>query len=219
MPVLDNPRHELFAQAIAKGASQREAYKSAGYEAGADTVVDAAASRLLSDVKVKLRIAELLEVAAQAAGATAERIAAELSKIAFSDIRKAVQWGKSPVDQTSDNADPNGLRIYPVELVPSETIDENTAAAVSEVSLTQTGIKIKMHDKMAALNSLAKYRGMFIEKHELTGKDGGPIEAVGWSNMSLPEKRDFARRFAFLLSDGLRASEALAGSDEAKEQR
>ena len=33
MPVLENQRHELFAQGIAKGQSQREAYQNAGYTA------------------------------------------------------------------------------------------------------------------------------------------------------------------------------------------
>ena len=32
MAVLENPRHEIFAREIAKGASQREAYRAAGYE-------------------------------------------------------------------------------------------------------------------------------------------------------------------------------------------
>ena len=31
MPLLDNPRHEIFAQELAKGTSQKEAYVSAGY--------------------------------------------------------------------------------------------------------------------------------------------------------------------------------------------
>ena len=33
MPLLDNPKHEIFAQELAKGTSQKEAYVSAGYKA------------------------------------------------------------------------------------------------------------------------------------------------------------------------------------------
>ena len=59
MPVLANPRHEIFAQQIAKGISQRDAYRGAGYEPKSDAVADAAASRLLSDVKISARVAEI----------------------------------------------------------------------------------------------------------------------------------------------------------------
>jgi hypothetical protein len=48
MPVLDNPRHERFAQEVAQGTSQREAYKIAGYSVKNDASADASASRLLS---------------------------------------------------------------------------------------------------------------------------------------------------------------------------
>jgi len=99
----------------------------------------------------------------------ADRVFEELGKIGFSDIRKAVRWGRSPIDTESENADPNGLGLYPVELVPSEEIDDDTAAAVSEVSLTQSGVKIKMHDKKAALVDLGRHLGMFVDRHEHSG--------------------------------------------------
>ena len=61
MPALENAKHELFAQEIAKGASQRDAYKAAGYEVKSDAAADANASRLLTNAKVKARVAELQE--------------------------------------------------------------------------------------------------------------------------------------------------------------
>lgn len=124
----------------------------------------------------KPEIAEAIEKAQNKTAArlevTKDRIVEELAKIAFADIRRAVRWGKSPIDTTSENASPNGLGIYPVELVPSEMIDDDIAAAVSEVSLTQTGVKIKMHDKKSALVDLAKMLGFMVEKHDHTSSDG-----------------------------------------------
>lgn len=58
MPILDNSRHEAFAQAIVKGLNATEAYKSVGYEAKGNAA-ESAASRLLSDVRVTARIQEL----------------------------------------------------------------------------------------------------------------------------------------------------------------
>lgn len=67
MSVLKNPKHEKFVQEIVKGASQRDAYKAAGYDAKTDAAADAAASRLLSDVKIRARLNEFQEKAAEKA--------------------------------------------------------------------------------------------------------------------------------------------------------
>lgn len=58
MPVLDNQKHELFAQGIAKGQSQREAYMQAGYTA-TGAAADVNACKLLSDAKVSDRVKEI----------------------------------------------------------------------------------------------------------------------------------------------------------------
>ena len=39
-------------------------------------------------------------------------------------------------------------------------------------------VKFKLYDKRAALVDLGKHLGVFAERHEHTGKDGGPIETV-----------------------------------------
>lgn len=169
MPALKNAKHEKMAQGLAKGKTATEAYADAGYK-GDRT----AASRLSTNVNIRARVDEITgkvnERVIDKLAITKERVAAELAKIAFLDIREAVKWGRSPVDTQSENANPNGLGIYPVELVPSEMISDDAAAAISEVSLTQTGVKIKMHDKRAALMDLAKLMGFIVEKHEHSGE-------------------------------------------------
>ncbi|TIN15525.1 MAG: terminase small subunit [Mesorhizobium sp.] len=174
MPEL-TPKQALFVNEYLVDLNATAAAKRAGYS---ELTAQVQGSRLLSNVMVAEAIAARQAAIADRLGVTQEKIVAELAKIAFADIRKAVRWGKSPVDTKSENADPNGLGVYPVELVPSETIDDDTAAAVSEVSLTQTGIKIKMHDKKSALVDLGKHLGMFKERVEHTGKDGAPLVPV-----------------------------------------
>lgn len=56
MPALENPKHERFAQDIAKGMSQAEAYRNAGYRPN-----DPAASRLARNVKVQARVTEIVD--------------------------------------------------------------------------------------------------------------------------------------------------------------
>jgi phage terminase small subunit len=81
MPLLKNARHEIFAQEIVKGVSGRDAYKIAGFAVSNDNAADASASRLLRDVKVQARIAELQEKAQARALVTLEEHIEELKDI------------------------------------------------------------------------------------------------------------------------------------------
>ena len=60
MPVLTNPKHERFAQELAKGKSQVEAYELAGYKPH-----DGNSFRLSGNERVLARVSELLERSAE----------------------------------------------------------------------------------------------------------------------------------------------------------
>lgn len=63
------------------------------------------------------------------------------------------------------------------------------------VKETKDGIEIKMRDQDAASVNVAKHLGMFVEKHEHTGKDGGPMQMEILTNEERAERvRDRARR-------------------------
>src|SRR6266540_5498301 len=90
MPVLPNPRHEAFAQAIfsgivgAKGGahSQAEAYRRAGYNVTNGNSARACASRLLTFANgIGERIKELQAIAAENAIETAEKCVQELNEL------------------------------------------------------------------------------------------------------------------------------------------
>lgn len=177
MPVLDNPRHELFAQEVAKGTPLERAYELAGYSPSAKN-----AARLRKIEGVSSRIEEILSQSAEKAGITIERVLEEIAKIAFSDIRKVAKW-RSHLVTEEDNPDGGDVLVVKtivtntVEMVASEDIDDATAAAIAEIGQTDKGsVKIKLHDKLSALEKLGKHLGMFKEKVELSGKDGGPLQ-------------------------------------------
>jgi phage terminase small subunit len=77
MAALSNAKHEAFARSIVEGGSGRDAYRGAGYATQGDAATDAAASRLLSDVKVQARIAELQDRAATGTVTSAETLIEE----------------------------------------------------------------------------------------------------------------------------------------------
>ena len=75
----------------------------------------------------------------------------------------------------------------------SATISDDAAAAVAEVGKTLAGIRVKLYDKVGALEKLGRHLGMFKEKVEVAGAGGGPIQV----DMPVPE---LMRRLAFLLT-------------------
>lgn len=81
--MLDNPRHEIFAQEVAKGMSQRRAYRVAFPNSvkWKDETVDSKASVLANSDKVLERINEIREKASSEAIKTAIERKAWLSAI------------------------------------------------------------------------------------------------------------------------------------------
>lgn len=77
-----------------------------------------------------------------------DSVIAELSAIAFSNMRTYAEWG------------PDG-----VELKDSAFLDGVEASCVAEVSQTRTAggesLKFKLHDKVAALKLLGQHVGLF----------------------------------------------------------
>jgi len=70
MPTLKNTRHEMFAQALARGATATDAYSQAGYK-GDRT----AASRLSTNVNITRRVDEIKNrVAEKAEWSAADRL-------------------------------------------------------------------------------------------------------------------------------------------------
>lgn len=75
MPILENQRHEKFAQQLATGKSASEAYVLAGYKPSRKN-----ASRLRTNEGVVTRVAELQAVAVRSTAITIESICAELDE-------------------------------------------------------------------------------------------------------------------------------------------
>ena len=66
-----------------------------------------------------------------------------------------------------------------------DKLDENTTAAIATVSQSSTGaLSVRMHDKLAALNALSKYLGMFDQRTQKTnvvyGISEEPMSADEW---------------------------------------
>ena len=171
------PKQEAFAAAYVETGNAAEAYKRA-YDVDESTssnTVYVQASRLLDNPKIALRIAELQREAAERAVVSKERVLRELARIAFTDIGDYVQW------------DARGNVVF----TPSEQLPQAKRAAVKKLSVKRRRMQapdgpeeweieeasLELWSKEQALQSLGKHLGLFIERLEHSGPNGGPLEA------------------------------------------
>lgn len=109
-------------------------------------------------------IQEAIALAQQARSArtliTPDRTLQELAILGFSDLTDFVEWdGKT------------------VTLKNSADLDAVKRRAIAEISQTKDGVKIKLHDKKGALDSMARHLGMFNDKMTV-GMDAATSELL-----------------------------------------
>ena len=182
-----SPKHEAFVQAyVSRGMNGTKAYRAVYPSIKSDDVAGAAAARLLGNVRVQARIAEIMRAGAERAEVTVEQVVRELKLIGFSDIRKVVSWRNELVTRTEKGKDGEPVMVLMprVTIVDADKISDEAAAAVAEVSQTVNGaLRVKLHDKHAALVSIGKHLGMFDDKVKVDAVYGiseEPMSAEEW---------------------------------------
>ncbi|MBN9074324.1 MAG: terminase [Rhizobiales bacterium] len=145
MPILPNPRHEAFAQALAKGKTADEAYALAGYKPHRGN-----ASRLSANESVKDRVAELQAKVAKKVEVTVESLAGELEEaraLALTEKQSsaAVQatMGKAKLFgfliERHRHSGPNGGAIPTIDVTKLKGISDQELELL-ERALVQIGI-------------------------------------------------------------------------------
>lgn len=120
-------------------------------------------ARLLSNVMVQSAIQQRMKDREARTEITQDKVLRELAKIGFSDIRKIVKWGETEL-RISDGEDGDLMPYHGLALVDSSEVDDDTAAAIAEVSQGREGLKVKLHDKKGALVEMGRHLGLFIPK-------------------------------------------------------
>ena len=117
-----SPKHEAFVQAyVSSGMNGTKAYREVYPSIKSDDVAGAAAARLLGNVRVQARIAEIMRAGAERAEVTVEQVVRELKLIGFSDIRKVVSWRNELVTRTEKGKDGEPSESAAAELPPETT--------------------------------------------------------------------------------------------------
>ncbi len=148
MAILQNARHERFVQGVVKGISPGPAYTAAGYTATGNSA-ESAAARLLRNVQVKERYAELMAPAIEAVELSVENVLEEIKCHAFYDITQILNVDKQGnVTMRDPTSLPEDLR--------------RAMIGIKQVMLDGRMVwEVKFADKQKALDSLARYLQMF----------------------------------------------------------
>lgn len=166
-------KQEKFVQGLFAGLTQREAYKQAyNAENMTDKSIDEKACELANRVKLTARLQELTDEFKERNMVTVEKVLSELAKIGFADIKQYLQYKteKTVVGSDEETGEPIIGYSQIIDVLASSEVD---GSVISEVSIGKDGtFKFKLHDKLAALDKMGRYLGMFKDKLEHSGEIG-----------------------------------------------
>lgn len=153
------PKQQRFVEEYLIDLNATQAAIRAGY---APDNANVEGARLLANANIRARIDIALAERSKRTGINAEIVIQELAKIAR----------VNPIDVINPDTG---------EIKASSTDDVAAIASVRvKVTPTKNGDiverEVRMADKIKALELLGKHLGMFVDRKEVTGKDGGPIQ-------------------------------------------
>lgn len=120
------------------------------------------ASRLMSQPKIKARIAELMAPVVAETRLTAERWQLELDRLALGDVRKLFDTHGNPLDIPALGDDEAPC------IAGFEIVEEFSGTGKDRVPVGYTR-KFKLVDKLRALELAGKTRGYYVEKKKIDG--------------------------------------------------
>ena len=147
------PKQTRFVEEYLVDLNATQAAIRSGYSAkNADKI----GPELLGKTRVSQAVAKAIQTRSERTKITTDRVLKEFSRIGFSDMRDFMSWGSDGV-KVKDSGD----------------LTEDQARAVAEVSETKGdkggAIKLRLHDKQAALVNCARHLGMFKDKLDVGG--------------------------------------------------
>lgn len=158
--VLD-PREQRFVELYVETSNATRSALAAGYGRNYQNA-GVYANRLLKKARIKDAVDRRNAEIMAKLDFTPSRIIAEIAKVAAVNTADFVTID----EQGQPHIDMSGVK-------------RRHLAAIASIENTDKGVKYKAHDKLKALDMLAKLARMYrAERTELTGADGGPIQSA-----------------------------------------
>lgn len=140
-----------FCQEYIIDLNATQAATRAGYS---EDTAGSIGHELLKKPEIEAEIGRLQEERSKRTQITADRVIVELGKVAFANIQDYLEAGNKFSD--------------------AKGMDADKAAAIESIQITETeweggtktGIKFKLHDKIAALEKIGRHLGIFEKDNE-----------------------------------------------------
>jgi len=178
-----SPKQALFVREYLVDLNGKQAAIRAGYSA---KTAEFTASRMLSSGKVQEAVQKAMNKRAEKIDITAERVLAEIAKLGFANMEDYVdpeENGAAKVNLGKINRD----QWAAVQEIRTEELGRGEGSVVIKTSF-------KLADKKGSLELLGRHLKLFVDRAELTGKDGGPIETRDVKQLTRDELMQIASK-------------------------
>ena len=152
---------KVFCDEYLKSLNATEAYKVAYPKCKKEETINAAASRLLRNVRVKEYIDKQMDERQKRTEITQDMVINELKAIAFTN---ATEFAK--------------VKGNSVLISDTDKLDGSVKKAIVSIKEGKNGIEISTASKVQALELLGRHLGMFKDKLEVTRPTGEITEEI-----------------------------------------
>jgi len=151
------------------------AHEMAGYKAKNKETRWVLASRLLSKAKVKAAIDDVLNKEHENNAVLKTEIRRFYEAILRADYNKIVKFRVT----SATDGESNKIESHIYQVPDLNVLDEDLRVAVKLIRKTANGFTLELYSKMDAAAELRKMYGFDKPvKHEIAGKDGGPLQII-----------------------------------------
>lgn len=178
-------KQENFCLAYLETGNASEAYRRAyNCENSKPETINKRASELLDNGDIAGRIAELNKSAVTAAVMTRTEAMEKLSALARTDLKDLVEFGEYELGSDPETGEPIIQSSWRIK--PSALQDPVKLAAISELTASKDGIKIKTHSPLAAIKQLTDMQGWnAAQKFDHSSTDGSMSSKIDASKLSM----------------------------------
>lgn len=164
---------------------------AAGIRAGySERTARSIAQELLTKPEVIAKVKTLMDERSQRTQITADRVITEVAHLAFSDLRKLFD-ARGAILPITEWPDDLAAAIASIEV---DELFEGTGKDRVHVGYTK---KVKTWDKPKSLDMLGRHLKLWVERHEHSGPNGGPIpvqnDGLDLSGLTEDELADLER--------------------------
>lgn len=181
---LTDKQERFCNEYLANNMNATKAYMTV-YGVGSENVAAASSAKLLRNAKVSEYLSSKQKVINDKVGIRQEDLAAELKKVAFTNITDfvTIEDFVYTVENPDTGEDERKAQRIVIIKETSEISPENIGA-ISGIKQGKYGIELTLHDKLRAIEMLGRHSGLF-EKDNLQKK---PESATLETILSIAEK-------------------------------